>query len=457
MSPARRTALVSLGAAVALVGAKLAVGLASSSLGVLAEAAHSAVDAVGALIAFYSITVAERPADREHQYGHGKAQHLSGLAEGLILAGVSVWIAIEGVRQLIHSSSNVQATWYAFVLLVGVLVVDALRTVLSLRSGRRERSAALLASAYHFASDFMGTLAVLGGLVLVAAGYQGADAVAAIFVAALVLSGAIRIAVRNVDALMDRAPADIVQSVEEAVSAVPGVSEVRSVRVREAGGEYFADVVIGISRREGLERSHETMDAVEDAVEQRVGRTRVIVHAEPIARGERASERIAAAALRVPGVEEVHNITVLEEAGGRAITLHARVDENLPLAAADEILCRLKDEIRSEVDATNVYVHAEPFSPDPFPARNVSDEEPDVHHRAAEAVRRVCGHDARVVVYRQGRRQLVVTALEARRGLTVREAHSLASEVEDAVRESLPDVDDVIVEVTQPAATAGLP
>jgi divalent metal cation (Fe/Co/Zn/Cd) transporter len=194
------------------------------------------------------------------------------------------------------------------------------------------------------------------------------------------------------------------------------------------------------------------MDAVEDAVEQRVGRTRVTVHAEPIAHGERANERIAAAALRVAGVEEVHNITVLDEAGGRAITLHARVDENLPMAAADDIICRLKDEIRSEVDATNVYVHAEPFSPDPFPARNVSDEEPGVHALAAQAVRRVCGHDARVVVYRQGRRQLVVTALEGPSGLTVREAHALASEVEDAVREALPDVDEVIVEVTQPAS-----
>src|SRR3954453_3426004 len=158
MSPARRTALISVCAAVGGVEIKLVVGLASHSLGVLAEAAHSGVDAVGALIAFYSITVAERPADLEHQYGHGKAQHLSGLIEALILGGVSVWIATEALLQLSRGTSSVRATWYAFALMVGVLAVDALRAVLSLRSGRRERSGALLASAYHFASDFLGTL-----------------------------------------------------------------------------------------------------------------------------------------------------------------------------------------------------------------------------------------------------------------------------------------------------------
>src|SRR4051812_14776251 len=229
MSPARRTALISVCAAAGLVVVKLVVGFASHSLGVLAEAAHSGVDAVGALIAFYSITVAERPADLEHQYGHGKAQHLSGLIEALILAGVSIWIATEGFLQLSRGSSQVEATWYAFALMFGVLGVDALRALLSLRSGRRERSAALLASAYHFTSDFMGTLAVLVGLVLVQAGHQGADAVAAIFVAALVLAGAARIAARNIDALMDRAPAGLVGRIEEAVGDVPGVGEVRSV------------------------------------------------------------------------------------------------------------------------------------------------------------------------------------------------------------------------------------
>jgi cation diffusion facilitator family transporter len=448
MSPARRTALFSLGAAVGLVAAKLVVGLASGSLGILAEAAHSGVDAVGALIAFYSITVAERPADPEHQYGHGKAQHLSGLAESMILAGVSVWIAIEGVSQLVSGSSQVRATWYAFALMGGVLVVDATRSVLSRRSGRRERSAALLASAGHFAADFMGTLAVFVGLLLVSAGYTGADAVAAIFVAVLVFLGALRLAAPNVDALMDRAPSGVAGSIAEVVGGVSGVSEVRSVRVREAGGQYFADVVIGVPRREGLERTHATMDRVEDVVERSLGHTQVTVHVEPSRGFERANERVAAAALRVPGVEEVHNITVLEDGGGRAITLHARVDENLSLPAAGEILDRLRAEIRREVDASNVYVHAEPFAPDAQPARDVTDEDGDAHRKALTAVRRVAGGDARVVVYRQGPRLLVVTALRAGDGLTVRDGHALASEVEDAVRDALPDVDEVIVEVS---------
>jgi divalent metal cation (Fe/Co/Zn/Cd) transporter len=275
--------------------------------------------------------------------------------------------------------------------------------------------------------------------------------VAAIFVAVLVIVAAVRIAVRNVGALMDRAPASVADRIEEAVRAVPGVAEVRSIRVREAGGEYFADVVVGVPRLDGLERSHHTMDVIEDSVERQVGRTHVTVHAEPIGVDERASERVAAAALRVPGVVEVHNVTVLDHEGGRAITLHARVEEDLPLREAGAIVRLLKGEIAREIGAARVYVHLEPFAPDPQAARDVSAELPDVHAAALAAVRRLAGDEATVVLYRQGRRLLVVTTLRAGPSVrTVQEAHLLASRVEDAVRDALPDVDEVIVEVSEP-------
>jgi cation diffusion facilitator family transporter len=205
MSPARRTALTSVCAAIVLVAAKLVVGLASGSLGILAEAAHSAADAGAALLTFYAVTVAERPADQEHPYGHGKAQHLSALAEAAVLATLALVVAFEGFRQLGSGNSSVDPTWYAFALMFGVLGVDAARASISLREGRASRSPALLANAWHFASDFAGTLAVLIGLFAAAAGAKGGDAIAAIFVATLVLAAAVRLAVRNVNASAYRA------------------------------------------------------------------------------------------------------------------------------------------------------------------------------------------------------------------------------------------------------------
>ncbi len=447
MSTARRTALASLAGAILLALAKLAVGLATGSLGILAEAAHSGVDAAAALLTVYAVGVAERPPDPEHQFGHGKAQHLAALAEAAFLAGAAAWIGVEAVIRLRSGGSPVQARWYAFALLVGVLFVDAGRTAASLRVGRREHNSALIANATHFASDFGGTLAVLAGLALVAAGVRGGDSVAGIVVAAIVLVAAVRLARGNVDALMDRAPSGIARRVEQAARWVPGVSDVRSVRVREAGGESFAEVVIGVSRLEGLERSHQTMDRVEAAVERELGRAHVAVHVEPTRVGERANDRIAAAALRVPGVVETHNITVLEDPDGLAVTLHVRLPGHASLREAGGIVSALKREIRDEIGVARVYAHVEPSAPDAHPARDVGVEEPGVLAEAEIAVRSVAGAGHEVVVYRQDGRLLVVTSVLADPGMTVSDAHQLASRIEDAVRARVPDVHDVIVEV----------
>ena len=453
MSTARRTALLSFLAALALVATKLLVGLATSSLGILAEALHSGLDAVAALLSLYAVGVAERPPDEQHQYGHGKAQHLAALSEAAILAAVAIWIGLEAVMRLRSGGGDVQPEWYAFVLLFGVLIVDAARWSVSFRTGTRERNAALLASAWHFASDFAGTTAVLIGLALVSAGYPRADAVAALTVAALVLVAAARLAVRNIDALMDRAPSGLDRRIGQIAQDVPGVAEVRSVRVREAGGETFADVVIGVSRLEGLERSHQTMDQVEDAVGSQIGPAQVTVHVEPSTGAEAPNERVAAAALRVPGVVETHNISVLEQgSGGRAITLHVRLPQDMPMREAALTVEQLKREIRSEFGVARVYAHVEPSALGAQPARDIGAEQPQLVRAASEAVTRVAGQGAaEVVVYRQGERLLVVTSLRAEPGRSVREAHVLASRVEDAVRDALDSVDDVIVEVSADA------
>jgi divalent metal cation (Fe/Co/Zn/Cd) transporter len=259
--------------------------------------------------------------------------------------------------------------------------------------------------------------------------------------------------VRNIDALMDRAPSGLDQRIGQIAQDVPGVAEVRSVRVREAGGESFADVVIGVSRLEGLERSHQTMDQVEDAVRSQIGPAQVTVHVEPSTGAEAPNERVAAAALRVPGVVETHNISVLEQgSGGRAITLHVRLPEDMPMREAALTVEQLKREIRSEFGVARVYAHVEPSALGAQPARDIGAEQPQLVRAASEAVTRVAGQGAaEVVVYRQGERLLVVTSLRAEPGRSVREAHVLASRVEDAVRDALDSVDDVIVEVSADA------
>ena len=190
MTPQRRTALVSIGAAAVLAALKLGAGLVSGSLGLVSEALHSGTDLVAALLTFFAIGVSGRPADEGHQYGHGKAEHLAALAEATVLALVSVAVAaLRGRRGSPgRTSHSVDTAWWLFVVMAIVLAIDLSRTVISLRTARQYGSEALRSNAIHFGSDFAGTLAVLAGLGAAAAGYPGGDSIAALFVAALVLS-----------------------------------------------------------------------------------------------------------------------------------------------------------------------------------------------------------------------------------------------------------------------------
>lgn len=208
MASPQRTALASVLAAAALVAIKLAVGLLSHSLGVLAEAIHSATDLVAALLTFFAVRVAMQPADREHPYGHGKAEHLSALGEGVILIVASMAIAVESVARLVGHGSHVNTRWYTFAVLIAVIGIDASRSLASTRAAHHHGSAALSANALHFTLDLIGSVAVLIGLVLVRSGYPEADSIAALLVAGLALFSAGRLMRRSVHALMDRVAPD---------------------------------------------------------------------------------------------------------------------------------------------------------------------------------------------------------------------------------------------------------
>jgi len=165
----------------ALIALKLGTGLATHSLGLLSEAAHSGTDLVAALLTFFAVGVAARPADVGHQYGHGKAEHLSALGEGAILVIASlviVWRAIARLASATHP--HVDAAWYAFVVIGIVIALDVARTLASARAAQRYHSAALSSNALHFATDLGGSLAVLVGLLFVRHGYFNADSIAAL-------------------------------------------------------------------------------------------------------------------------------------------------------------------------------------------------------------------------------------------------------------------------------------
>jgi cation diffusion facilitator family transporter len=448
MSPQRRTALISVGAACVLIALKLGTGLATGSLGLISEAIHSGTDLVAALLTLFAVGVAGRPADRGHAYGHGKAEHLSALAEGAILVLASLYIAYRALDVLVGSAEpSVDPTWYAFLVLGVVIVVDASRAAVSMRASRRYRSPALAANALHFASDLVGSTAVLVGLVLVRAGWHEADSVAALFVAVLVLLAAGRLMRRNVDVLMDRVPADAERAARVAIARLEPSVELRRLRMRQAGGRHFADVVIGVSPDAAVGQGHAAADAVEEAVQRALPESDVMVHVEPTESEAALRERVNAAALSVPRVREVHNLRLVAVDNGVEVALHLKLPGELTLDAAHSVASQVEQAIGSAVpEVVFVQTHLEPLRE---PGAGRAPEEADVEGDAEAVgaiVRERTGSPPRELRFLQTDEGLVAfLTLAVDPSTALADAHQLASEVEQEIRHALPGLADVSV------------
>lgn len=443
MSPQRRTALVSVGAACLLIAIKLAAGLASGSLGLLAEAAHSGTDLAAALLTFFAVSVAVKPADSGHPYGHGKAQNLAALAESGFLIGISFLIAAAAVARLAGwVAFEVEPSWWTFAAIALVLAIDASRMSVSYRTARHHSSDALMANALHFGSDFAGTLAVLAGLLAAAAGFPEGDSIAALFVAGLVVAAAVRLLLRNVDVLMDRAPADAELAARRAIERLDPPVELRRLRVRRAGGAYFADVDIGIAPGAAVGQGHTAAERVEEALREELPEVDVVVHVEPGEAGVALRERVLAAALVVPRVREIHNLTVLDVDGRIEASLHLKLPGELPLDRAHALAEEVEKAILASVpEVARVSTHLEPLA-----EAAAAESHPVDEHAVAEAVRLETGaapRDLRLVRTDDG--IVVFLTLEVAGDESLVDAHARASAVEERVRASVPGIADVVV------------
>ena len=430
---------------------KLYVGLHAHSLGLVSEAVHSGTDLVAALLTFFALGVAGRPADRGHQYGHGKAEHLAALAEAGFLSLVSVLIAVRALERLLGSHQpRVTVSWYVLATVAVVIIVDASRATVSWRAARRTASAALASNALHFASDLAGSVAVLIGLLFARAGHASGDAAAALFVAVLVLAAAGRLMRTNIDVLMDRVPAAADAVARAAISALSPPVELRRLRMRQAGGRQFADVVIGVSSSAVVGAGHAAADAVEAALGSALPGSDVVVHVEPSVVDSSLRERARAAAASVPGVGEIHNLRVVELEGRNELSLHLKLPGGLSLEQAHELAEQLEWAICDavpELDA--VQSHLEPLS-ESGAAQEVADDAAAVERVVLE----LTGAPPRALrLLRTETGVIAFLTLGLDPTSTLATAHARASEIEARIRRDAPEIADVIVH-TEPSNPA---
>jgi len=353
-------------AAVVITGLKIAVGVTTGSLGILSEAAHSALDLIAALLTYFSVGVSDKPADADHQYGHGKIENFSAFVETGLLLLTCAWIIYEAAVRLFFRHIEIEPTIAAFAVMIFSMGVDWWRSRALGRIASKYDSQALEADALHFSTDIWSAGVVVLGLLLVTIGrnyhidwLRDSDPIAALFVAGVVISVSWRLARRTIDALLDAAPPGVRSQIYDAVSRLEGVLEVDRVRIRRAGNRYFADLAVGLNRTVTFQRSGQLTQAVTEAVRRILPDADVTVASLPRAlHSENIFDRIRAVATHRN--LNVHDISVQNIEGKLHVEQHVELDERMSLKEAHDQVTELEADMQRDLpEIADILTHIE--------------------------------------------------------------------------------------------------
>ena len=467
-------ALGSVGSAVVLLSLKIFLTASTGSLGVLSEALHSSLDLIAAIITYLSVRVSDLPADADHTYGHGKVENFSAFIETGLLVLTAAYIIWEAVQRLFFRQVTIRPSLLAIGILGVALGIDLVRSRALARVAREHASEALEADALHFSTDVWSTSVVILGVTMAWLGQRTglgwlryADPLAALGVAAVVISVAARLGRRTADALLDTAPAGLQERVARAVEELEGVLHTERVRVRRAGNRHFVDVTVAIPRAVSFEQVH----AISDAVERRVGEivpADVMVHMEPRAQaGEHVFDSIRAAAQR-RGLA-VHDLSAHHSDGHLFIEMHLEVDEHLSLREAHRQATDLEEEIRqvpslarsAGANGVRVNIHIEPLGAHIATVDGSAGNLHGLAHAVEAFINGLRGEfralkDCHEVHVQQVERKIQLSCHCAMDGnLPITEIHEVTTRLEDRVKERFPQIARVTIHPEPPEAREG--
>ncbi|MGH6779555.1 MAG: cation-efflux pump [Bradyrhizobium sp.] len=457
MSPAdhtekSRVAALSMVASGTMATAKLVVGIVIGSLALVSEALHSSVDVIATLITWLVVRVSDRPADEEHQYGHGKFESLSALAVIALLYVLAGGILVEGYSHLRESTPPPTLSAIPFAVLLIDIAVNLWRARALNRAARRTRSQALAADALHFTSDVAGSLAVIVGLGLSGLGFAWGDAAAAMAVAVIIAALALRIARSTVETLLDRAPEGATAKAKAAIMALPGVVEVERLRLRLVGSTHFVDAVVKVPRTYPIDRVAEIKRRAQEAVTGVLGEADLTFTSVPVAiDNESVRERIMVIARNL-GLA-IHHVTVHDLGGKLTVSIDLEVDGEMPLTEAHTITHGLERNIREEFgEDVEVDTHIEPLEPElPFG----SDASADRVKEIGAALSRIAAdtaiddiHNVRVRDTAAG--EIVNFHCRAAPSISVIKVHENVDAIERTLRRAFPNVKRVISHAEPP-------
>jgi len=449
-----RVAAISVFASAGMAVAKFVVGIAIGSLALISEALHSSVDVVATVITWMVVRVSDRPADEQHHYGHGKIESVSALGVIAMLYVLAGGILVESYSRLREGTPPPTISAIPFIVLLVDIAVNFWRARALHRTAHDTKSQALAADALHFASDVLGSVAVIVGLTLSGLGYAWGDSAAAVGVAVMISLLGLRMARSTVETLLDRAPEGAAEKAAAAIRSVPGVVDVERLRVRMVGSTHFIDAIVEVPRTYPIDRVEEIKLRAQAAVAGALDDADLTFTAVPVAHNnESVRERIMVIA-RNSGLA-IHHVTVHDLGGKLTVSIDLEVDGDMALTAAHDIAHGLERNIRDEFgEDVEVDTHIEPLEPE---LPHGTDAPPDRVEVIKAALSRFAAetaiHDVHSVRVRDtAAGEIVNFHCRAAPSMSVIKVHENVDSIERALRRAFPTVKRVISHAEPPNA-----
>jgi len=367
-------ALVSLLATLFLVAIKFLTYLFTGSLSILAESLHSSLDLLSTIITLYAVSIASKPPDIEHMYGHGKAENLGGLAEALLLIITSLWVIYEAIQR-ITTGAIVELSVTAALVMITSLIIDYSRSRALYNAAKKYGSQALEADALHYSSDLISSGTVLAIIIYSLIAHPSEktlvllDSITASLISIYFTRSSYILSKRAIDELMDRTPKEIIETIKQ-ITKEQSIS-MKSVRARKSGNKIFIDMIIKVSPDLNIEEAHKITEKLENIIKNKYNKSDIdmIIHVEPEVLGEgeltfneTLENKIIKSARNIDGVLNVNDVNISYDNNKIDVRLHIETNPNLSISEAHNIATKVEKVLKRNINnIRNVVVHIEPY------------------------------------------------------------------------------------------------
>ncbi|MGQ9623845.1 MAG: cation-efflux pump [Candidatus Bathycorpusculaceae bacterium] len=430
-----KTLKISAIAITSVVLVEVILGAAVGSLAILSDGVHALLDAFAMFVLLIATRASLKPPDEEHMYGHEKLESVGGLMGGMILLGTALFLMVEAVQKLVGNQPYLvpELEYAGFIVIAYTFFIDILRV--RVLHGAEKESSTVKTGFYHAIADLGSTIIALFGFGLATIGFLAFDALASIVLSAMINYLSIKLIWSSGMELSDAISKDVAEKVRREILSTNGICKCENLKVRKAGAKTFVEATVQIPDYVGFEEAHALSSRVEEALKKSLGDVSVTIHVEPLEKEMQTEKLVEKLATEIDGVREAHEVNAVYTNGKLYITLHARVDPKLSVQKAHELAEKIENRISERIEnIENVTVHIEPFSPKMRRGLTVNEEEIQrIVYKVADSFKQTF-HIKKIVTYVSGRKRYINIDCYFSEGLSIEEAHKIASEIEERIR-----------------------